>query len=81
MKETIAKLLKKVFAEKGIEVSSVDIEKNIEIPPSSDLGDYSFPCFSLKEKLKGNPSEIANDIKIKFLLQKILSKFKQKGHT
>jgi arginyl-tRNA synthetase len=65
MKETIAKLLKKVFAEKGIELNLADIEKSIEVPPSSDLGDYSFPCFSLKEKLKGNPSEIANEIKNK----------------
>jgi arginyl-tRNA synthetase len=65
MKETVAKLLKKVFAEKGIELNLKDIEKNIEIPPSSEFGDYSFPCFSLKEKLKGNPSEIASEIKNK----------------
>jgi arginyl-tRNA synthetase len=79
MKETIAKLLKKVFAEKGIELNSKEIEKNIEIPPSSDLGDYSFPCFSLKEKLKGNPSEIANEIKNKIPASENFEQIQTKG--
>ena len=49
MKGVIVKLLKKVLAEKGISLNSEDIEKTIEIPPSSEFGDYSFPCFFLSK--------------------------------
>jgi arginyl-tRNA synthetase len=63
MKELIAKLLKKALAEKGIEIKEKEIESFLEIPPSSELGDYSFPCFSLKEKLKENPSKISLEIR------------------
>lgn len=65
MKEIIAKLLKKALSEKDIELTEKEIETLIEIPPSSELGDYAFPCFSLKEKLKENPSQIAAEIKKK----------------
>lgn len=63
MKEIIAKLLKKALAEIKIELKEKEIENALEIPPSSDFGDYSFPCFSLKGKLKENPSEIALDVR------------------
>lgn len=65
MKGIIAKFLKKAFAEEGIELNENEIQSAIEIPPSSELGDYAFPCFSLKEKLKENPSKIALEIKKK----------------
>ena len=63
MKDTIAKLLKKALADLKIEQKEKEIENALEIPPSSELGDYSFPCFSLKEKLKDNPSKIALEIR------------------
>ncbi len=63
MKDTIAKLLKKALAGLKIEQKEKEIENSLEIPPSSELGDYSFPCFSLKEKLKDNPSKIALKIR------------------
>ncbi len=63
MKDTIAKLLKKALAGLKIEQKEKEIENSLEIPPSSELGDYSFPCFSLKEKLKDNPSKIALEIR------------------
>lgn len=63
MKEFIARLLKKALAEKGVELKQKEIEKLLEIPPSSDFGDYSFPCFSLSEKLKETPVKIALKIK------------------
>ena len=65
MKGRIAKLLKKALDEIGIELKEKQIENILETPPSSELGDYSFPCFSLKERLKENPSKIALELKKK----------------
>ncbi len=36
-----------------------EIENLIEIPPTSELGDYAFPCFILSKHFKKSPSEIA----------------------
>ena len=44
-------------------LSESDIEKNIAVPPSDDLGDYAFPCFALSKALKKNPAVIAADLK------------------
>ncbi len=38
------------------------IENLIEIPPSENLGDYAFPCFSLAKKLKKSPNLISQNI-------------------
>jgi len=65
MREIITKLLKKAFTEKEINLNEKQIEALLEIPPSSDLGDYSFPCFSLARVLKENPTKIALEIKKK----------------
>jgi len=65
MKEIIAKLLKKAFTEKEINLNEKQIESLLEIPPSSELGDYSFPCFSIAGVLKENPAKIALEIKKK----------------
>jgi len=63
MKDIIAKLLKKAFTEKEINLNEKQIEALLEIPPSSELGDYSFPCFSLAGVLKENPAKIALEIR------------------
>ena len=44
-------------------LNAEELEKYIEIPPNSDLGDYAFPCFKLAKDLKKAPPMIANDIK------------------
>ncbi|VVB83914.1 Arginine--tRNA ligase [uncultured archaeon] len=79
MKKLIAKILKKALAEKGIELKEEEIEGSLEIPPSSDLGDYSFPCFSLKEKLKDNPVKIASEIKNKINSSENFESIQAKG--
>jgi len=79
MKDTIAKLLKKALAEKGIEAREKDIENALEIPPSYELGDYSFPCFSLKEKLRDNPSKIALEIKNHLSSSEVIDYVKSNG--
>ena len=47
-------------------LESKTIEDYIEIPPNTDLGDYTFPCFKLAKDLKKSPQAIAEDIKSKF---------------
>lgn len=57
---------KKEIANKIAKVTNLneeELEKYIEVPPNSDLGDYAFPCFKLAKDLKKAPPVIANDIK------------------
>ncbi len=65
MKKAVVKVLKKALKEKGIDMKGIEIEDLLEIPPNPELGDYSFPCFSLAEKLKDNPSQIAIELREK----------------
>jgi len=65
MKSLILKLLKKALKEKGVKLDKEEIEKFIELPPSSDMGDYAFPCFFLAEKLKQEPTQIALELREK----------------
>ena len=39
-----------------------EVERLLEIPPSSELGDYAFPCFALSKQLKKSPSDIAREL-------------------
>lgn len=63
MKQEIVSLLSTIFRKLKIEVSESEIESKLEIPPSSDLGDYAFPCFFLASKFKQAPHEIALKIR------------------
>lgn len=63
MKEVIASVLHKALKKEGIEMKEEKIGKLLEIPPSSEFGDYAFPCFSFSEKLKQAPNEIAINIR------------------
>ena len=65
MKQVVVNLLQKALKKKGIKMKKEEIEKIIEVPPSSEMGDYAFPCFFLAEKLKKNPHKIALEIKDK----------------
>ena len=60
MKEEVIGILKK-----ATKLKESEIEKLLEIPPTPNLGDYSFPCFSLAGKLKKDPKQIALDLKKK----------------
>jgi arginyl-tRNA synthetase len=56
---------KKIVAEKikeNVELELETIEKLIEIPPKSEMGDYAFPCFSLAKTFRKAPNMIAADI-------------------
>ncbi len=62
-KEAIVKLLKKPLKELKIKIKDEEIQSLIEIPPSAEMGDYAFPCFSFSSQLKKNPHEIALEIR------------------
>ncbi len=51
----------------------------LEVPPSLDLGNYSFPCFNLAKKLKKSPAEIATDLAQKIILPKEIEKVQANG--
>ena len=63
MKELVVKVLKKALKEMKVNFPDQQIENMIEIPPSSDLGDYAFPCFSLSPILKISPHDIAIELR------------------
>ena len=63
MKQIISELLQKALKKEKIDISEKEIEKLIEIPKSTELGDYAFPCFFLASKLKQDPKEIALEIR------------------
>ena len=65
MKDAVARVLKNALNKKKVDLSEEEIEKLIEIPPNTEFGDYSFPCFFLAGKLHENPSQIAIELREK----------------
>jgi arginyl-tRNA synthetase len=59
MKKVIAKLIFEALEEEKVEVSKEEIENTLEIPPTSDMGDFAFPCFIVSKKMKIPPNEVA----------------------
>lgn len=74
MKQEVIKLLRK-----STKLSEKEVEKFLEIPPSSDLGDYAFPCFSLSKEFKKSPQDIAVELNKKIKLPKSIEKLEVKG--
>jgi arginyl-tRNA synthetase len=73
MKFEVAQLISK-----HVNLEKKDIENLIEIPPSSELGDYSFPCFTLAKEMKKSPIQIAEDLSKK-IKSKEFEKIESKG--
>src|SRR3989344_2937548 len=65
MKELIIESLSK-----HLPINKEEITKLIEIPPSQEFGDYSFPCFFLSKQLKKSPNEIALELSKKIKNEK-----------
>jgi len=74
MKEAIIKLLKK-----ETKLNEKEIEKLIEIPPSSEFGDYSFPCFILSKKQKKSPNQLAEHLSKNIKISSGIEKIENKG--
>ncbi|CAM2832639.1 arginine--tRNA ligase [Hathewaya histolytica] len=65
---------KKLIAQevsKLVEVDIENIEKLIEIPPQSEMGDYAFPCFQFAKTLRKAPNLISADLKEKLQIEGI----------
>ena len=63
MKELVIKVLKKALKQENIELKPEEISNLLEVPPNQDMGDYAFPCFSLVDKLRQVPNQIALQIR------------------
>jgi len=76
MKLSVAKLISK-----HTKISEKQVNELIEVPPSSDLGDFAFPCFSLAQTFKKSPAEISKELKLKIekSLPKEIEKTESKG--
>lgn len=56
---------KKIIAQRlkeHMELEIEAIEKLIEVPPKSDMGDYAFPCFQLAKTFRKAPNMIAAEL-------------------
>ena len=74
MKNIISKAVYKITS-----IAADEIEKVIEIPKDSSLGDYALPCFFLSRKLKKNPAEIALELSRKLQDSKVFDKVNAVG--
>lgn len=74
MKELIAEIL-----HKKTKLSEEEIKNLIEIPPSSEFGDYSFPCFVLSKKEKRAPDKIATSLAQEIKLPKEIERVEDNG--
>lgn len=45
-----------------VDIELETIEKLIEIPPSSEMGDYTFPCFEVAKTVRKDPNIMAKDL-------------------
>ena len=50
------------YINKSVNIETEKLKNFIEIPPNSEMGDYSFPCFRLAKELKKSPMIIAEEI-------------------
>jgi len=66
---------------KNTKLRKEEIEKLIEVPPSQEMGDYAFPCFTLAKTLRKNPVEASLELsrKIGKKLPKEIQKIENKG--
>jgi len=53
--------------------------EELELPPQRTLGDVAFPCFSLAQGLKRNPSEIATELAAKIGSKGVIQKVEARG--
>ena len=76
MKQIIVELI-----HKKTKISREEIELLIEIPSSSEMGDFAFPCFALSKKMKKSPVEIALELSrnLSRSLPKEIEKIENKG--
>ena len=55
------------------------IESLLEVPPSEEMGDLSFPCFTLAKTLRKAPAAIAEELKEKIAPDDLVEKIETAG--
>lgn len=75
MKNVISPVLKNAIKKLGVNLKEEEITRAIEVPKSSEMGDYAFPCFILSKQLKDNPANIA--MQVRENISKLPSEFKE----
>lgn len=61
-KDEIIKILDQKLNEDKEVMTKEEISNAIEVPPTSDMGDYAFPVFSLAKVYRKNPNLISKEI-------------------
>lgn len=56
-----------------------EIKRLIEVPPNPDLGDYSFPCFTLSKHFKKSPDKVAEHLLKEIKATKNIGKIQAAG--
>ena len=59
MREVVIEILRKILKEEKLDLKPEEIDKFIEVPSDTDMGDFAFPCFRIAAKLKQEPFEAA----------------------
>ena len=54
------------FLQSRLPLDETELQRAIEVPPSIQLGDYAFPCFSLAKVLRKAPQAIAAELAAAF---------------
>ena len=73
-REEIARLLAA-----HVTLDSRQIIEDLETPPSSELGDFAFPCFKLARELKKSPVKIASEFAGKLSGSEYFDKIEARG--
>lgn len=64
---------------KELKKAGVTQEITLEQPPSPEMGDYAFPCFTLAKEMKKSPNDIAQELAKKVSLNRHIKKVDVKG--
>ena len=79
IKTGIAGCLHGYLKEMGIRREEDELYRLIEIPPDSELGDFSFPVFTLARELRQNPAGISAAIAAQMALPPYISRMASVG--
>jgi arginyl-tRNA synthetase len=63
MKELIVNILKKALGEYNFKNTDEEINNLLEVPPTTEMGDYAFPCFIFAKELNMNPHQVALELR------------------
>lgn len=73
-KEKLIEILKK-----EIDLPEEELDRLIEIPSDSTLGDYALPCFAFAKTLRKAPQMISQDLKSKLVIEPYFEKVEAVG--